>query len=228
VTITNVDSLRMLNAFAAHPVAKTPGNLLLIGNPVSPGEQYEDLPNAPKELQSVEEHFPAARRRVLTGQQAVPAAYDASHPEDFDYIHFVAHGMASRLSPLDSAVVLSRAAGDPDNFKLYARDIIHRRLHARLVTISTCYGSGSRQYAGEGLIGLSWAFLRAGSHYVIGALWQVNDSSTPQLIDRLYNGLAGGLSPDLALRDAKLSMIHSRNIHRKPLYWATFQLYGGV
>jgi CHAT domain-containing protein/Tfp pilus assembly protein PilF len=228
VTVTNIDSLRMLNAFASHPVAKGPGNLLLIGNPSSPGKPYEDLPNAPKEIQHVEEHFPSARRLVLTGQQAVPAAYDASHPEKFSYIHFVAHGMASRLSPLDSAVVLSPTPGDPDSFKLYARDIIRRRLHAELVTISACYGSGSREYAGEGLIGLSWAFLRAGSHYVIGALWEVNDSAAPEFIDHLYDELARGHSPDTALRDAKLSLIHSQNIHRKPYYWATFQLYGGV
>lgn len=228
VTITNVDSLRMLNAFASHRSVRTSPNLLLIGNPVSPGEEYEDLPNAPKELQSIEDHFPESRRLVLTGRQAVPAAYDASGPEKFSYIHFVAHGMASRLSPLDSAVVLSRTASDPDTFKLYARDIIHRRLHADLVTISACYGSGSREYAGEGLIGLSWAFLRAGSHYVIGALWQVNDASTPRLMNRLYDELARDRSPDAALRDAKLSLIHAQSVYRKPLYWATFQLYGGV
>jgi CHAT domain-containing protein len=228
VTVTNVDSLRMLNAFASHRSVRTSPNLLLIGNPVSPGEEYEDLPNAPKELQSIEDHFPVSRRLVLTGKQAVPAAYNASGPENFSYIHFVAHGMASRLSPLDSAVVLSRTAGDPDTFKLYARDIIHRRLHADLVTISACYGSGSREYAGEGLIGLSWAFVRAGSHYVIGALWQVNDASTPRLMNRLYDELARDRSPDAALRDAKLSLIHAQSVYRKPLYWATFQLYGGV
>ncbi|WP_350448992.1 CHAT domain-containing protein [Paracidobacterium acidisoli] len=228
VTLTSADSLRMLNAFATHRAAKTPKDLLLIGNPVSPGAEYENLPNAATELQDVEDHFPAAKRLVLTGRQAVPAAYAASDPAEFSYIHFVAHGMASRLSPLDSAVVLSRTPGDPDNFKLYARNIIRHPIHADLVTISACYGSGSREYAGEGLIGLSWAFLRAGSHYVIGTLWEANDASTPQLMDRLYSALAQGQAPDSALRDAKLSVIHSRSIYRKPLYWATFQLYGGV
>jgi len=67
--------------------------------------------------------------------QATPAAYLASSPEQFSYIHFVAHGTASRLSPLDSAIVLSKIVlsktvlsktapsegnAEVDSFKLYA------------------------------------------------------------------------------------------------------------
>jgi len=100
-------------------------------------------------------------------------------------------------------------------------------LHARLVTISACYGSGSRSYAGEGLVGLSWAFLRAGAHNVVGALWEVNDASTPLLMDKLYGELEAGHAPDVALREAKLSLIHSSAVYRKPLYWGAFQLYTG-
>jgi CHAT domain-containing protein len=76
-------------------------------------------------------------------------------------------------------------------------------------------------------VGLSWAFLRAGAHNVIGALWEVNDASTPQLMDRLYGGLEGGSKPDEALRAAKLEMMRSSGVMRKPMYWAAFQLYAG-
>src|ERR1700742_2028647 len=100
-------------------------------------------------------------------------------------------------------------------------------LRARLVTISACYGSGLRAYAGEGLVGLSWAFLRAGAHNVIGALWEVSDESTPQLMDSLYQGLEDGLPPSDALREAKLSLLHSKSGFRRPFYWAPFQLYTG-
>ncbi|HEX3473135.1 MAG TPA: CHAT domain-containing protein, partial [Silvibacterium sp.] len=179
------------------------------------------------EISDIEKHFSPDSRTVLTQAKAVPAAYAANDPDRFSYIHFVAHGTASRLSPLDSAVVLSTTPEHPDTFKLYARDIVHHQLHARLVTISACYGSGSRAYAGEGLVGLSWAFLRAGSHNVIGALWEANDASTPQLMDRLYSEIQSGNGPDEALRTAKLSLIHSQGVYRKPLYWAAFQLYAG-
>ncbi|WP_256370376.1 CHAT domain-containing protein [Granulicella sp. S156] len=202
-------------------------NLLLIGDPTTAGNGYPPLPNAASEVQSVQKYFTPGDRTVLTQTAAVPVAYATSNPEQYSYIHFVAHGIASSLRPLDSAIVLSPPHADPDNFKLYARDIIHRPLHARLVTISACYGSGLRNYDGEGLVGLSWAFLRAGAHQVIGAVWEVNDSSTPQLMEQMYHGLAQGEQPDQALRAAKLSMLHSQGVFRKPLYWAAFQLYTG-
>jgi CHAT domain-containing protein len=225
VTITNANSLRLLAASEHFRVPKAK-NLLLIGDATAPNREYGELPNAAVEMKSIEGHFPADERRVLARSQATPQAYLASEPEHFSYVHFVAHGTASELSPLDSAIVLSKSASD-DAFKLYAREIIQHPLHARLVTISSCYGEGARAYTGEGLVGLSWAFLRAGAHNVIGALWEVSDTSTPQLMDHLYAGLMRGDSPAVALRGAKLEMLHSGNVFRKPYYWAPFQLYTG-
>jgi CHAT domain-containing protein len=228
VTLSNANSIRMLAQLNEGTSPGATAKLLLIGNPTTKGTGYETLLNAFSEIRGVEKHFPVEDRKVVTQSDAVPASYAASQPETFSYIHFVAHGTASRLSPLDSAVVLSPSPDSPDNFKLYARDIMRNPLHARLVTISACYGSGLRSYAGEGLVGLSWAFLRAGAHNVIGALWEVNDASTPLLMDRLYAELAAGSTPDNALRAAKLSLIHSQSVYRKPLYWGGFQLFTGL
>ena len=147
---------------------------------------------------------------------------------NISFIHFVTHGVASRTDPLDSAIILSNAGTADDSFKLYARDIIQHPIHARLVTISACYGSGTRSYAGEGLVGLSWAFLRAGAHNVIGALWEVSDDSTPRLMSALYQGLDDGLPPSAALRQAKITLLHSEGNFRKPFYWAPFQIYAGL
>jgi CHAT domain-containing protein len=62
---------------------------------------------------------------------------------------------------------------------------------------------------------------------VIGALWQADDAATPLLMDRLYEELQAGATPDAALRTAKLSLIHSSSVYRKPFYWGAFQLYAG-
>ena len=227
VTVSNANSIRMLSRLDPDSSPEGTKQLLLIGNPTAAGTGYDSLVNAFSEIRGIEKHFPANSMTVVTQSGAVPAAYAENKPDQFSYIHFVAHGTASRLDPLDSAVVLSPPPQDPDNFKLYARDIMRYPLHARLVTISACYGSGLRAYAGEGLVGLSWAFLRAGSHNVIGALWEINDASTPLLMDRLYAELQAGNSPDAALRAAKLSLIHSPGVYRKPLYWGGFQFYTG-
>ncbi|HVI08081.1 MAG TPA: CHAT domain-containing protein, partial [Candidatus Binatia bacterium] len=123
--------------------------------------------------------------------------------------------------------VLSKSGSGGENFKLYARDIIQHPIKADLVTISACYGAGTRAYSGEGLVGLSWAFLRAGAHNVIAALWEASDVSTAQLMDRFYDGLGKGKTPEAALREAKLALLHSSGPFHKPQYWAAFQLYAG-
>jgi CHAT domain-containing protein len=228
-TITNASSLKLLAAFHPEKHVKNPKKLLLIGNPISPDEKFPNLPGAAAEVINVARHFQTADESIFVQKQALPSAYANSAPGDYSLIHFVAHGTSSSASPLDSAIVLTRNPANLDSFKLYARDVIQHPLHADLVAISACYGSGSRVYGGEGLVGLSWAFLRAGSHYVVGSLWQVSDSAAPQIMDRMYAELAAGQPPDAALRDAKLSMLkNSQNVFRKPLYWATFQLYGGA
>jgi CHAT domain-containing protein len=200
-------------------------NLLLIGNAVAPGPDYPALANAGLELRQIRRHFSPQQETVIEGQQANPRSYEQSAPQQFAYIDFVAHGVASSTDPLDSAIILSRMPGGEDSFRLHARDIMQHPIHARLVTIAACYGGGTRVYAGEGLVGLSWAFLYAGAHNVIGALWEVSDASTPQLMDAVYQGIEDGLTPREALRRAKLSLLHGS--FRRPFYWAPFQLYTG-
>jgi len=235
VTIANAASLGLLPSSRGRS-SNLDGNLLLIGNSVAPfagpDNPYPELPNSAAQIENIEKYFPANRQQVFTRQQALPAAYLHSHPEKFSYIHFVAHGLASRSDPLDSAIILSRDpasnAAQDESFKLYARNIIGTPpLRAELVTISACQSTGNRTYSGEGLVGLSWAFLRAGARNVVGALWDVSDASTAQLMDNFYGELKRGRPPEVALRSAKLAMLHTNEASRRPFYWAPFQLYTG-
>ena len=226
--IANASSLRVLAASFARDHKKKPARrLLLIGDSVAPSKEYPELQRAAQQMTNVARHFPASQETVYQRDQATPAAFLTSSPDKFSHIHFVAHGTASRLSPLDSAIILSKSATESDSFKLYARDIVPLRLTSELVTISACYGAGERAYSGEGLVGLAWAFLRAGAHNVIAGLWEVTDASTEQLMDRFYDELDKGATPDAALRAAKLSLLHG-SLYHNPFYWAPFQLYTGA
>jgi CHAT domain-containing protein len=225
VTLSNASSLTLLSSVATRPLSKGK-NLLLVGN-TEPVEAFPALPKAQEEMHRVEGFFPAAERAVLEGKQATPGAFLSSHPERYAYLHFVTHGTASITRPLDSAVILSKSG---DSYKLYARDILQHPLSAELVTISACEGAGGRAYSGEGLIGLSWAFLHAGAHNVVGALWEVNDSAAPQIMDTFYSEMSKGKDPASALRTAKLTLLHNQDpeiVFKKPFYWAPFQLYTG-
>ena len=225
VTLSSASSLTLLSSAVARPRSRE-NNLLLVGN-TEPVEAFPALPRASEEMHRVESFFPAAKRAVLEGKQATPEAFLSSHPERYAYLHFVTHGTASITRPLDSAVILSKSG---DSYKLYAREILQHPLSAELVTISACEGAGGRAYSGEGLIGLSWAFLHAGAHNVVGALWEVNDSAAPQIMDTFYSEMSKGKDPASALRTAKLALLHNQDadiVFKKPFYWAPFQLYTG-
>ena len=218
-------SLSMLGS--ARPAQVQDQNLLMIGDALSSGPDYSELPLASLEMRLIRRHFAANQETVFARREATPGSYLSSRPQRYAFIHFVAHGTASQTDPLDSAIVLSPGASAETPFKLYARDILQHPIDARLVTISTCNGSGTRTYSGEGLVGLSWAFLRAGAHSVIAALWSVSDESTPRTMNLLYQGIEEGLVPAEALRNAKLDLLRSPGEFRKPFYWAPFQLYMG-
>jgi CHAT domain-containing protein len=215
-----------LASLSARP-APSPGrahSVLLIGDPVTADPKFPSLKYAAAEMKAVSGAF-SNRASVYAASQATPAQYHASQPGKFGIVHFTAHAEANAGSPLDSAVILSP---DDGGYKLYARDVADRPLSADLVTISACRSAGERTYAGEGLVGFAWAFLRAGARRVIAGLWDVDDRSTAALMGGVYEKLASGASAGEALRSAKLEMIRSGTATAKPYYWAPFQLFVGA
>jgi CHAT domain-containing protein len=118
-------------------------------------------------------------------------------------------------------VVLSHRG---NSYKLYAHDVIEVPIKADLVTISGCESAGVRAYAGEGLIGFAWAFLKAGAHAVVAGLWDVSDISTEPLMNLFYGGIANGEDAVTAMRQAKQEL-RKHPEYSKPYYWAPFQVY---
>ncbi len=227
VTVAVVPSL---SALASMPAAATPGaagsgSLLLIGDPITGDPAFPRLRHAAAEIAAIAAAVGRSDTVVYSGSGASPSAYRAAHPERFSMIHFAAHATALRESPLDSAVVLSPA---DNRYKLYARDLFEQPLRADLVTISACRSAGARVYAGEGLVGFAWGFLRAGARHVVAGLWDVDDESTARLMEALYKRLAGGDSPAVALRAAKLSLLQSGGAFAKPYYWGAFEVFSGA
>jgi CHAT domain-containing protein len=219
VTLSITPSLGLLSANGSRR-EKTGGSILLIGNPESAGEEFPKLEFAAQEVQAIEKSLPALEKTIFEGPRAQPQAYLEGDLKRYSLIHFAAHASANREEPLDSAVILSGP-----QYRLLAKDILSKPLHADLVTISACQSAGARTYAGEGLVGFSWAFMRAGARNVIASLWNVNDRSTATIMTRLYAGLSRGAGPAEALREAKLECIRATGSHRKPYYWGPFQIY---
>jgi CHAT domain-containing protein len=222
--VTVAPSLSLLLSSRATP-HRNKVRLLAVGDIDSPDKaKYADLASATAEIQHLTTLFPGAVT-TRTHADAVPGAYLDAKPAQFSMIHFATHAEANRVNPLDSAVILSRRG---DQYKLYARDIQSVPIRADLVTISSCRSAGSRTYAGEGLVGFAWAFLAAGARHVVAGLWDVDDRSTSDLMDGMYEALKKGLPPSQALREAQLNLLKSKRPERKPYYWAPFEVFANT
>jgi CHAT domain-containing protein len=165
----------------------------------------------------VEEGFAATREHVIDGSL-----------RRFRYVHFATHSLIDVLHPDLSGMVLSLVDehGRPRDGFLRLYEIYDLDLQAQLVVLSGCESGLGKPVAGEGLVGLSWGFLHAGSQGVLVSLWNVLDGSTAELMGRFYKALfSGHATIPAALRQAQLSMLAEPK-WRAPYHWAGFVLTG--
>ena len=105
-----------------------------------------------------------------------------------------------------------------------ATEIFNMNLNADLVGLSACQTGLGIQSAGEGVVGLSRAFMYAGTDSVLVSLWSVSDESTYKLMVRFFEGLKQGKDKLTALKEAKNYL--RTNGYDNPFYWAPFILMG--
>lgn len=190
---------------------------LLIGDVPSQGSDYPALPFAGSEIEHVASYF-GDGCQPITGERATRKAYLTADLTRISHMHFATHATANMRTPLASSVILHKGP-------LSAAEIADHPLPTtELVTISSCSSAGRRSYAGEGPVGLAWAFLRAGARRVVASQWDVSDVATADVMDGMYRELAADRTPAEALREAKLKLIASGE--KRPYYWAPFILYG--
>ncbi len=147
---------------------------------------------------------------------------------DYRFVHIASHGLVNSLHPELSSIVLSMVDrnGHAQNGFLQTTDVYNLRLKADLVVLSACQTALGQEVRGEGLVGLTRAFMYAGSSRVVASLWTVPDASTAELMTRFYKGmLTGGLRPAAALRQAQISIWKEQRWAR-PYYWAAFTMQG--
>jgi len=143
-------------------------------------------------------------------------------------VHLACHGLVDDVLPTRSALVLTHDA-ENDGY-LYASEILAKvPLSADLVVLSACETGRGRVYEGEGLVGLSRAFMLAGTPRVIASLWKVDDEATQALMRKFYrlwspkNG--PGIDAAEALRQAQ-AFVRGQKQWEDARYWAAWVLWG--
>jgi CHAT domain-containing protein len=146
----------------------------------------------------------------------------------YRYLHFATHGFLDTARPSLSAIALSLVGRDgaaQEGF-LRAHELYNLSLSADLVVLSACETGLGKEIRGEGLIGLTRAFMYAGAARVIVSLWSVSDRATASLMGRLYREmLRNGRTPSASLRAAQLAL-RSDPRYQHPYYWAAFTIQG--
>ncbi len=161
--------------------------------------------------------FDASRAAVLSGVL-----------RDYRYVHIASHGLVNPFHPELPSIVLSLVdrGGRPRDGFLDATDIYNLKLNADLVVLSACQTALGKDVRGEGVVGLTRAFMYAGSPAVVASLWTVPDRSTAELMREFYRGmLMDNLRPAAALRRAQIALWKDSRWTR-PYYWAAFTLQG--
>jgi CHAT domain-containing protein/Tfp pilus assembly protein PilF len=192
-----------------------------VADPALPADSgLEPLPGAEREVAELAERFDPGARVVLTGAEATEAAFRELAPGRAT-IHLAAHGVVSDLDPLASAVAL--APGDGHDGWLRTPEVFGLDLSADLVVLSGC-STGLGKLSGDGILGLSRAFLFAGAPAVVVSLWDVSDRATADLMEDFYEAReVEGLSGARSLRHAQLAL---RERHPHPFLWASFTVIG--
>lgn len=185
--------------------------------------KYKDLPFARKEVKSLQSVFGG---KQLLGERATKEQF-LKRASSYDLIHLAMHTSINDTLPAMSKLVFSPNTGSEDEIFLTTADIYQMDLRASLVTLSACNtGSGIYQ-RGEGIMSLARGFVYAGVPSVVMTLWEVQDKSGLQIMEKFYKNLSDGMTKDVALQKAKLEVLASSNMAKAyPFYWSAYIVTG--
>ena len=148
------------------------------------------------------------------------------------YLHFAAHGLFNEQSPAFSGLALSPDAEAGDDGFLSVSEIFALDLDCEQVTLSACSSALGEQIDGEGLVGLTRAFMYAGTRGVVAALWDIPGRGAADFMADYYGRLAADEVSVTALSGAKRAMIRSGDSGgldmAHPAMWSAFVLSGGA
>ena len=191
--------------------------LLAFGNPQTDREGYNSIPFAEQEVNKIAKQY--SDHKVLTGTDATEDRF-RELAGDFDILHLACHGELNSAYPLFSGLLL--APGEKQDGELDVHELFTMDLNAYLVVLSACQTGLGHLTNGDELVGLSRAFIYAGTPSILSSLWMVEDESTAYLMTQFYKNLKK-LDKAESLRKAQLKTMKKYKNRRS---WASFVLIG--
>lgn len=191
-----------------------------------PGPALPRLTGTAEEAAGIGEAVGAGKVSLFLGFNASVATVLSPAMGDYRILHLATHGVLDTAAPSLSGIVLSLVSSDGSRVGGFLKidDIAGLRLSSELVVLSSCDSGAGDNLGGEGVTGLSHAFLEAGARRVVSSVWSVDDNTTKQLMVDFYREMfANGADPGEALRRSQLKMM-ARPRRSAPYYWAGFEV----
>ena len=192
---------------------------------------FPDLPGAQIEADDVRAVLGAPPDSILSGDNAsrsnLLALNAAGQLTHYRYFLFATHAvLPDQIQGLTQPALVLAHPETGDGFLTMA-DIFGLTLNADFVTLSACNTGAGPHAAGEGISGLTRAFLFAGTPAMSVTLWEVDDQVAPKLTPAFFANLKAGYSPAESLRRAKLALISDPDARfAHPFSWAPTVVFG--
>jgi CHAT domain-containing protein/Tfp pilus assembly protein PilF len=214
-TLSSASALRFIQE-KRKPDAST---ILALGNPTIHEPGLPSLNFAQKEVENIASLF---ETQALTDASATESALRAQAGAA-SMVHLAAHGQYNASNPLFSVIYLAEDQQEDGRLEvneIYSLDLTKA---TDLVVLSACETQVGTVSAGDEVIGMTRAFLYAGTPSVIASLWKVDDQATTLLMEGFYKHLREGMGKAQALQAAQNEI---RQEYPHPYYWAAFVLTG--
>jgi CHAT domain-containing protein len=195
---------------------KIQGDALAFGNPDLDNPVY-NLRYAEREAREMGRLFPKAD--VFIRKEATKSRAKGISGK-YNILHFATHAEFNELNPGETSLRL--AMDEKEDGKLSVEEIFTLNLNSSLVVLSACKTDMGTISSGDEIIGLTRAFIYAGTPSVITTLWEVNDKTSYLLMKDFYRNLKTMRKAE-ALRTAQL---HLMKEYHHPFFWAAFVLNG--
>jgi CHAT domain-containing protein len=219
-------------AMKSRPAAQSyDHDLFAVGNPdfselaLQGGKPLAPLPFAKQEVDAISARIKDSRKTVLTGREASEANVKHEFKNGTPrVVHLATHGLVDPVEPVRSNVALT--PGDHEDGYFHTLEILATPVRCQLVVMSACESARGQISRGEGVVGLSRAFLASGAGSVVASLWAVSDESTAELMRAFYERMLGKKrSASRALNEARLALIDSEK-YSHPFFWSPFVVTG--
>ncbi len=192
---------------------------------------WHDLPGTIVELETLQKAiFPKAQVEFqkMASEATLKKISKNGLLSKYATVHFACHGyFDSDLSEMSSVLfseVSEKLTESDDDGYLTIGEAATLNLSAQMVCLSACQTGLGEIKKGEGMVGLSRAFMVAGSRNVGVTLWSVDDEATAEFMSQMYKKVKGGMSYSEAYRKVKNEFRNSDE-YSHPYYWAAFVVY---